>query len=83
MYCIFVNAPEYYYRSHSKSKKNDEYIKQYTKDLIDYAALVGIDEDTILSLINDGYSLEEIESMIYDAEYYYEMEGFDDAVTEI
>lgn len=51
--------------------------------LIDYAAMVGIDEDTILNLINDGYSLEEIESMIYDAEYYYEMEGFDDAVNEI
>ena len=64
-------------------KKEDDFIKQYTKDLIDYAAMVGIDEDTILNLINDGFSLDEIETMIYDAEFYYELEGFDDAVTEI
>ena len=74
----------YGYSNYSSRKKEaDDPIKQYTKDLIDYAAMVGIDEDTILNLISDGYSLEEIESMIYDAEYYYEMEGFDDAVTEI
>ncbi len=74
----------YGYWNSSKSKKNDEYIKQYTKDLIDYAALVGIDEDTILNLIKDGFSLDEIENMIYDTEYYYEMEAmYDDALTEI
>ena len=67
----------------SYSKKSDDYIKQYTKDLIDYAAMVGIDEDTILNLIKDGFSLDEIEAMIYEHEYYYETEGFDDAVTEI
>ena len=67
-----------------KAKKEDDFIKQYTKDLIDYAALVGIDEDTILNLIDDGFSLDEIENMIYDTEYYYEMEAmYDDALTEI
>ena len=45
--------------------------------------MVGIDEDTILNLIKDGFSLDEIEAMIYEHEYYYETEGFDDAVTEI
>ena len=45
--------------------------------------MVGIDEETIINLINDGFSLDEIENMIYEHEYYYEMEGFDDAVTEI
>ena len=80
----YYNYGNYGFGNYNKIKKADnDPIKQYTKDLIDYAALVGIDEDTILSLINDGYSLEEIESMIYDAEYYYEMEGFDDAVNEI
>ena len=66
-----------------RKKEENDLIKQYTRDLIDYAAMVGIDEDTILNLINDGYSLDEIESMIYDAEFYYEMEGFDDAINEI
>jgi Glucosamine 6-phosphate synthetase, contains amidotransferase and phosphosugar isomerase domains len=72
-----------YYTGKPKAKTENEYIKQYTQDLIDYAAMVGIDEDTIINLINDGFSLDEIENMIYEHEYYYEMEGFDDAVTEI
>ena len=67
----------------TKSKKDTDFVKQYTKDLIDYAAIVGIDEDTILQLIKEGYSLDEIENIIYESEYYYEMEGFDDAVNEI
>lgn len=35
--------------NYGKAKKEDDFIKQYTKYLIEYAAMVGVDEDTILN----------------------------------
>lgn len=80
-YCYNYSYWDYGYGRKRNLSKSDE-IKEYLQDLIDYGAMVGVDENTIEALIHDGFSLEEIENMLYESEYYYELME-DDANAEI
>ena len=71
----FYNYPYYSY-SHSKTKT---YETEYLDDLIYYGKTVGIDEETILELLDSGYDYMDIEELLYETDFYRE----DDLYAEI
>ena len=72
----FYNYPYY---SYSRSKTKVTYETQYLEDLIYYGKTVGIDEETILELLDSGYDYMDIEELLYETDFYRE----DDLYAEI
>lgn len=76
---IFKSYGFYNYPYYSYSKKKTTYETEYLEDLIYYGKTVGIDEETILELLDSGYDYMDIEELLYETDFYRE----DDLYAEI
>lgn len=64
------------------SRKNRGYQsanEEYLRELVDYGKFVGIDEELIMELLDNGYDFMDIEELLYEADFY----GEDDIYAEI
>lgn len=58
-----------YYGSFDFERRNRRRRSEYVNYLIEFAAILGIDEDTIYEFLDSGFTCGEIEDMLYDCEY--------------
>ena len=64
------------------NRKNRSYQfanEEYLRELVDYGRFVGIDEELITELLDNGYDFMDIEELLYEADFY----GEDDIYAEI
>ncbi len=70
--CFEINNSYYSYSLYyyGRSKESNKYMDDYLESLIDYGKCVGVDEDVILELVNNGDNDLEIEEMLYELDFY-------------
>lgn len=72
IYNNYCGYPWFYDYKNNKTTK--AFKDEYLDDLIYYGKTVGVDEETILEMLEAGYDYMDIEEMLYDFDYYREDE---------